>query len=109
MCYADKDFVPGCSILSEMSRCLEESAVFVAVLSTNYCKSGFCRFAIEQAHQMGKPIILISKDIVNENEMTPVIRDIFRYFTRIKCVFEGDEHRIQPDWNTVCKGIIQLM
>ena len=109
MCFADKHFIPGQTIFSEMIRCLEDSAVFVAVMSENYCESNFCKFEIEQARVMEKPIILIFKEHVAEDKMNHVTKQIFRHFTRVKCVFEDGHARIQPDWTQLCEAIIQLM
>ena len=109
VCYADRHFVPGCTILSEMVRCLENSSVFIAVVSSDYCASDFCKFEIEQAHLMRKPIILIFKEHVEEGDMNPVTREVFQHFTRVKCVYEDSQQRIQPDWKEICDAIIQFM
>ena len=95
--------------MSEMIRCLENSSVFIAVMSKQYCLSHFCKFEIEQAHVMDKPIILIFKEHVNETDMNSVTREIFRNYTRVKCVIEDGQHTIQPGWNQICDAIIQLM
>ena len=92
-----------------MIRCLDESAVFIAVVSKNYCNSEYCKLEIEQAHLQGKPIILIFIEEVKEEEMTLVIRQVFRNNTRVKFVFEEGHYRLQPDRDHVCKSIMQLM
>lgn len=109
VCYADRHFVPGCTILSEMVNWLENSSVFIAVITSDYCASNFCKFEIEQAHLMRKPIILILKEHVEERDMSPITKQVFQHFTRVKCVFEDGQHRIQPDWKEICDAIIQLM
>lgn len=109
VCFAEKHFTPGQTLMSEMIRCLENSSVFIAVMSKQYCLSHFCKFEIEQAHVMDKPIILIFKERVNETDMNSVTREIFRNYTRVKCVIEDGQHTIQPGWNQICDAIIQLM
>ena len=92
-----------------MIRCLDDSAVFIAVMSKNYCNSDYCKLEIEQARLQGKAIILIFIEEVAEEEMTLVIREVFRKYTRVKFVFEGGFYKLQPDWKCVCESIIQLM
>ena len=109
VCDAEIHFIPGHNIYQEMSRCIEESAVFVAVISENYCKSDHCQIEIAEARTTGKPILLIFKEHVAEDKMRIVIREIFRNFTRIKFVEEEGQYRIQPGWEQVCESIIQML
>ena len=109
VCDADIHFIPGHNIYQEMSRCIEESAVFVAVISENYCKSDHCQIEIAEARTTGKPILLIFKEHVLARKMGIVVRDIFRQFARVKFVKEGDTYRIQPGWEQICESIIQLI
>ena len=109
VCDADIHFIPGHNIYQEMSRCIEESAVFVAVISENYCKSDHCQIEIAEARTTGKPILLIFKEHVVASKMGIVVRDIFRQFARVKFVKEDDTYRIQPGWEQICESIIQLI
>ena len=109
ICTGDKDFTPGHTIYSEMIRCLDDSAVFIAVMSRNYCNSEYCKLETEQARVQGKSIIQIFIEEVPENEMTPVIREVFRNFTRVKLVLEYGQYRLQPDWEHVCESVVQLI
>ena len=83
--------------------------MFIAVMSKNYCNSGYCRLEIEQARLQGKPIILIFIEEVAEEDMTLVIREIFRKYTRVKSVLQDGVYHLQPDWKFVCESIILLM
>ena len=65
---ADLHFVPGVNVFREMRRCVGESAVFVAVMSANYCDSYHCQLEISEARTTGKPIILIFKEHVAEEK-----------------------------------------
>ena len=69
VCIGDRYFTPGQPIFSEMIRCLDDSAVFIAVMSKNYCNSDYCKLEIEQARLQGKPIILIFIEEVEEAEI----------------------------------------
>ena len=58
---------------------------------------------------MEKPIILIFIEEVPENEMTLVIREVFRNYTRVKFVSEdGMNYRLEPNWEQVCKAVVEL-
>ena len=78
-------------------------------MSKNYCNSDYCKLEIEQARIQGKAIILIFIEEVAEEDMTLVIREVFRKFTRVKFVINEDCYKLQPDWKCVCESIIQLM
>ena len=88
---------------------LDECAVIVVVLSKNYCKSEYCKHEIEQARLMRKPIVIISKEFVEESEMNGVIKETFKHFTRVIFRFEEDDFRLQQDWEYICQSIIQLL
>ena len=109
VCYGDKHFKPGHSIFTEITQCLETSAVVVAVMSRNFCKSFYCKMELEQARLMDKPVIMIFIEDVNEADMSDVMREVFRNFTRVKIVCEDGQYKAQPDWPSVCAAIIQLM
>ena len=109
VCIGDRFFRPGQTIFSEMIRCLDDSAVFIAVMSKNYCNSDYCRLEIEQARLQGKPIILIFIEEVAQEDMTLVIREVFRKYTRVKFVLQDGVYYLQPDWKFVCESIILLM
>ena len=109
VCIGDRYFRPGQTIFSEIIRCLDDSAVFIAVMSKKYCNSDYCRLEIEQARLQRKPIILIFIEEVAEADMTLVIREVFRKFTRVKFVLQDGVYHLQPDWKIVCESIILLM
>ena len=109
MCHGDLHFVPGRNIFSEMERCVAEAAVFVAVISKNYCESYLCKLEISEAQKTGKPIILIFIEHVDENTMGIVIRDIFMKYARAKIVQEEGVFNIYPTWEQLCQAIIESM
>ena len=88
---------------------LEECAVFVVVLSKNYCYSDYCKHEIEQARLMRKPIVIIMKECVDEGDMNGVIKETFKHFTRATFRFEEDVLTLQQDWVYICRSIMQLL
>ena len=110
VCNADVNFHPARTILSEIFRCLKDCDVFVAVVSTSFCKSRFCRYEIEHAHLLEMPIILIFIERVNEDDMNLITKEVFETFTRVQFAMDIDgEYRITPDWPHICESIIQLI
>ena len=88
---------------------LEDCAVFVVVLSKNYCYSDYCKHEIEQARLMRKPIVIIMKEVVNEEDMNGVIKETFKHFTRATFRFEEEGLRLEQDWEYICQCIFQLL
>ena len=109
VCNADVHFHPARTILSEIFRCLKLCDVFVAVVSKNYCNSKFCRYEIEHAHLLEKPIILIFVEHVPEDKMNLITKEVFETFTRVQLVSENGEYNLQPGWQQLCESIIQLL
>ena len=87
ICIGDRYFRPGHSLFTEIARCLENCAIVVAVMSKNYCRSFYCKLEIEQARIMGKSVIMIFIEDVEETEMSEVMKEVFRNFTRVKTCF----------------------
>ena len=100
------DIRPGRCILHILSGYINDSAVFIAVMSKNYCNEKRHTLEIEHALLEEKPIILIFIEKMEEDEMPPVILNVFKYYARAKFVAEGG---IQLDWAHVCKSIIKLV
>ena len=109
MCNADVHFTPGRKLLSEIFRCLKQCEVFVAVISKNYCSSKFCRYEIEHAHLLEKPIILIFIEHVPKDDMNLITRKVFETFTRVQFVVENDQYKLQPGWEQLSESVIQLL
>ena len=105
----DRYFRPGHSLFTEITRCLENCALVVVVMSLHYCKSIYCKLEIEQARIMGKPVIMVFIEDVDETEMSELMKEVFRNFARVKVVADGERYRSEPDWPIVCQSIIQLM
>ena len=110
VCIGDRYFRLGRSIFGEILQCLEDCAVVVVVMSTNYIKSDYCNLEIEHARLKNKPIVILMNEYVNENDMNAVTKEIFRHFTRVRFVRGEDGHiRLERDWKDVCESIIMLL
>ena len=105
----DRYFRLGRSIFAEIIRMLDDCAVFVVVLSKNYCYSDYCKHEIEQARLMRKPIVIIMKEFVDEGDMNGVIKETFKHFTRATFRFEGEDLRLDQDWEYICQSVMQLL
>ena len=105
----DRYFRLGRSIFAEIIRLLDDCVVVVIVLSTNYCKSEYCKHEIEQARLMRKPIFIIMKEFVEESEINGAIKETFKHFVRATFAFKEDDVRLQQDWEYICQCIIQLL
>ena len=109
VCDGDLHFVPGHDIFGEMRTCIADSAVFVAVISENFCQSYFCQLEISEARSSGKPIILIFKEQVDEEQMDTVIREVFLKFARAKVTQTDGQYEISPKWEQICEAVLTLM
>ena len=61
-------------------------------MSLDNCKNIYCKLEIEEARIMVKPVIMIFIEDVDEKEMS----EVFRNFTRVKIVNEGDGVKSEP-------------
>ena len=105
----DTTLIPGHPVLEECAKYIEESAVFVAVVSADFCGSFYCNIELSEAQQTGKPIILIFKEHVNEALMGVVLRNIFLNKVRARIEQKEGGYKMVPDWDRLCKAIIGLM
>ena len=79
------------------------------VMSGNYIRSEYCNLEIEHARLKNKPIVILVKEKVNENETNAVTRQIFRHFTRVRFTRDNAGHlKIERDWKDICESIIML-
>ena len=83
--------------------------MFVAVMSKNYCESRYCRYEIEHAHLLARPIILVFMERVPKENMNLICREVFQTFTRVQFVFENGQPVLKPGWKQLCDSILQLI
>ena len=78
-------------------------------MSENYCKSRYCRYEIEHAHLLEKPIILVFIEHVPKKDMNLITREVFETFTRVQFEYEDGEPVLKPGWLPFCESIVQLI
>ena len=78
-------------------------------MSENYCQSEYCKLEIEQARLLGRGIILLFLENVDEGLMNNILKEVFKKFTRVTLVLEDGRYILQPTWDRVCESIIQMM
>nr|UTM63743.1 sP-TLR5 [Cyclina sinensis] len=109
VCEGDRNFRLGRPIHDQISELLKRSSVVIVVLSNNYSLSVHCRNEFDQAFMLEKPIVLMIKDEVDTECMTPLIRDIYDNKTRILWKRENGEYVLKTSWENVCRSIIELV
>ncbi|XP_053400910.1 toll-like receptor 6 isoform X2 [Mercenaria mercenaria] len=108
ICYGDNNFCLGRSIIDEILRCISESCVIIFVISKSFCASHWCEMELKEAHEMGKPIILLFKEEVNPDLMSRLLRTLFNRLTRAKLVEKDGLYELIPDWQSLGKSVIEL-
>ena len=66
-----------------MARCLDDCAMFIVVMSRNYCNSEYCKVELEEARVKGMPVILIFIEKVEQDYMSRVTREVFRNYNYV--------------------------
>ncbi|XP_045161852.2 uncharacterized protein LOC123526671 [Mercenaria mercenaria] len=108
VCEGDRNFQLGRSIPEQVSILLKKSSVVVVLLTDNYSLSVHCRNEIDQAFMLEKPIVLMIKDHVDTDLMTPNIRDLYETKTRILWIRENETYALKTSWDNVCTSIVEL-
>ncbi|KAH3846741.1 hypothetical protein DPMN_089044 [Dreissena polymorpha] len=109
LCVGDENFCFGRSIHDEVISCLRRSRLVVVLLSNEFLNSGFCKLEIDLALQLGKPVILMIKDQVTEELMSPSIAMLYRTNTRILWTRHGGDYILKSTWDNVVKSIIDTV
>ncbi|KAH3851892.1 hypothetical protein DPMN_094379 [Dreissena polymorpha] len=109
LCVGDENFRFGRSIHDEAISCLRRSMLLVVLLSNDYLNSGYCKLEFDLALQLGKPVILMIKEQVNEELMSPSMSMLYRTNTRILWTRRGDNYVLKSTWDIVVKSIIDTI
>lgn len=107
-CDGDSCFRLGTPIVNEIHRNLNRCSVVLFLVSRAFCCSANCRDELQFAHSMNKPIILMFKEHVPEHVMTPVMRVLFKRFTRVSWKMENGEPKLSTSWEHLCQCLITL-
>ena len=89
--------------------CCRKSGVVILVISKPFCASIHCNYEAHIAFEMRKPLILMFREHVAVSDMTPILKVIFRLYTRITWKQQGDEYAMSTTWQNVCEAILDLM
>lgn len=108
VCDGDTCFRLGTPIVHEMHRNLNKCPVVLFLVSRAFCRSANCRDELQFAHSMNKPIVLMFKEHVPEYVMTPVMRVLFKRFTRLSWKMENGEPKLSTSWDHLCRCLITL-
>jgi hypothetical protein len=109
VCEGDRHFRLGKPILDEISELLDRSDVLVAVVSNKYCLSVFCRNEFQQAVYKEMPILLMLKENIDLENMSPSMRDMFEKKTRVLWECEDGEYKLKTTWFNVCESVVELI
>ncbi|KAL4225177.1 Toll-like receptor 7 [Mactra antiquata] len=108
ICLGDSEFRLGQYVHNESLRCIELCTVFLCVVSENYCNSRYCVEEFNQASQMTTPVILMMKEEVDIDLMTPKMQLLFRNQVRMLWENNNGEYRLKTTWKNVCESIIDI-
>ena len=109
ICLGDKHFRPGHTIVEEVMRCIEQSAVVVLIISNKYIKSQWCDMEAKEAATQQKPVILILTENIEQDKMSPVLKQLFNRYTRFKCFTgNGGQYEVSPTWTVLSSSVLDL-
>lgn len=108
VCVGDRHFRPGFSLRCELMKCIEESSVFIAVVSDIFCEKPWCVEEFKEAYEQNKPIIIVLLGHVDKNAMHPFIKRIFNKNVHASWIPDADGGHLEPNWNLFCKSVIEL-
>lgn len=105
----DEHFRPGFLLNNEIASSLERVSLVLLLITTEFCTSGYCLSELDQAWIQRKPMILMFKDEVDEELMTPIMKTIYKKNTRILWALEDGEYVLKTSWDNVCNAILELI
>lgn len=108
VCVGDRVFRLGHYVHNESLRCIGESVAFVCVVSDNYCASNYCVEEFNHALGMKKPVLLMMKEDVEIDLMTPAMQLLFKNRVRILWEDNNGEYILKTSWKNVCGSILDL-
>lgn len=108
VCVGDKHFLPGQPLCGEIIKCIDNSAVVIAIISKDYCQKNWCQTEIMEAYQLRKPIIMLLIDDIDIHLMGDLLEKIFHRYAHASWVPDEDRGHLMPDWPTFGIAILQL-
>lgn len=108
VCCGDNQFRPGFALRYEVMRCVEESSVFIAVVSERFCHKTWCNLEIGWAYDQNKPIIMLMVEHVEKSLMDRFLQKVFDRYAHASWVPDNNGGHIEPDWKIFCTSVVQL-
>lgn len=97
----------GVSIKDGIRDAFARSAVLLFILTDSTVDSEWCIFEFHEALDIGKPIVIMVKDIVNEDVLPEQIKTFFANNTRIFWKKDDNgEYMLETSWDNVCESIM---
>ncbi|XP_053383695.1 toll-like receptor 4 [Mercenaria mercenaria] len=106
VCTGDQHFRPGFMVHDETINCLDRASVIIIVVSNNFCRSAYCQNEFDQAYMQKKPIVLMLMEHVEEELMTPTLRQLYKRDVRILWTVENGQYVLKTAWENVCRSIL---
>lgn len=108
ICTIDDYMRPGYRLFDEVIRCLERSVIMIVPLSNDYCNSEHCLTEFYQAYILNKPIFMVIIDDVNEDNMTPTMKMLYRHNAHLLKI-ENGACELKAAWINICSSIFKLI
>ncbi|XP_045206135.2 toll-like receptor 3 [Mercenaria mercenaria] len=108
VCIGDRHFRPGFALREEVMRCVENSSVFLAIISRNFCRKAWCNLEIGEAYDQNKPIIMLMTEHVEKELMDYLLQKMFDRYTHATWIPDDNGGHVEPEWKIFCNSIIQL-
>ncbi|XP_053390793.1 toll-like receptor 4 [Mercenaria mercenaria] len=107
-----EDVEPGHSFGTELGDVVNRSSVVIAVASSLFCEDHRYSRIIEEALEIGKPIILflIDGSGIDRKNMTSVMKQLLRVKPRFVWKIETDgQRKMKTTWRNVCNTILDYI
>ena len=109
VCTEDR-FRPGTCILNEVYNCFQRVSVIVAVVSDHFYRDdSFCRFELDLACRLGKPVVLMFKECIDGRITPGPVRHLYSAEASIQWTVENGQYMLQNTWENVARSILDLI
>ncbi|KAL4225689.1 positive regulation of nucleotide-binding oligomerization domain containing 1 signaling pathway [Mactra antiquata] len=105
----DRYFRPGFMLHNEIAACLERVSMVILLITNSFCNSGYCLSELDQAWMQRKPMILMFKEEVEEDLMTPLMKNLYKNKARILWRLEDGEYVLKTTWKNICNSILEVI
>lgn len=109
VCIDEKHFRPGFPVIAEIITNLQKSYIVVCLISQAYCEKTWCQMEVEEAYNLHKPIILLIKDHVEQENLSKILLRLLQRNIIAK-VTSGENGTVQfnPSIEVLCSSVLEL-